>query len=161
MDVHIDAVLHIQKICKHPICQFRCQDLQITDGTDCLSHQKCLVFGEIEGSRCNEVLGLHTGFRKHFVFKPKRLNPILIENVVHDFQTLTAIQRMCLRPKHLKVIQHICLDTFQPWTCDLQIFRFNAKGNILGLHQTVVPLRQLIFQHSLIFLTDFIKIIIL
>ena len=83
MDIHINAVLHIQKICKHPVCQFRCQDLQITDGTDCLSHQKRLVFGEIEGSRCNEVLGLHTGFRKHFVFKPERFNPILIEDVVH------------------------------------------------------------------------------
>ena len=40
MDIHIDTLIHIQKICQHTVGQFRCEDLQVTDASQCLSHHK-------------------------------------------------------------------------------------------------------------------------
>ena len=40
MDIHINTLIHIQKIRQHTVGQFRCEDLQVADASQCLSHHK-------------------------------------------------------------------------------------------------------------------------
>ena len=34
------TLIHIQEIRQHTVCQLRCEDLQVTDASQCLSHHK-------------------------------------------------------------------------------------------------------------------------
>ena len=68
---------------------------------------------------------------------------------------------MGLGPKYLEVIQDICLDSLQSRSGHLEVLCLNAKGNVLCFYQTIISLRQLVLQHSLILLTDVVESILL
>src|SRR5699024_9127606 len=86
---------------------------------------------------------------RHFLLRVKCL--------VHDLQTLPAIQRVSGHAKHFEVIQDVCLDPLQLRLCLPDIFRFHAKGNVLRPHQAVIAFGKLIFQHLCVFHAHMIK----
>ena len=87
----------------------------------------------------------------------KRFLGIHIHSVMEDFETFQTIQWPCRSPQHFKVVKNTCLNTLQPGFCCPQALRFNPKGDILCLHQTIIPFCELHFQHIRIFLPDVIK----
>ena len=93
--------------------------------------------------------------------EPERFNPVLIKDMVQNLQPFYSIEGPCLCSQHLEVVQNVCLDSFQSCSSHFQAFRLNPKCNILGFHQSVISLGQLIFQHCPVLFPDFIEIIIL
>ena len=59
--------------------------------------------------------------------------------------------------QHLEIRQHIRFNAFQAGLCFFQAVRFNAKGDVLGLCQAVVPPGKLAFEHPRIFPPDAVK----
>ena len=80
---------------------------------------------------------------------------------MHHFKTLSAIQRRSRNAHALKVVQQIIFNAFQTGLRIFEAVRFNAKGDVLGFHQTVIALGELRSEHLRIFLTDFIEFITL
>ena len=52
------------------------------------------------------------------------------------------------RAKHLKIIEYVGFDTGKAGFCGCEIVRFNGKGNVLALFQSVVAFFKLIFSIS-------------
>ena len=53
-----DGVSQCEYEAKHPVCQLRCKNLQVTHTPHRSSHHKCLILGKVKGSRCNKIFGL-------------------------------------------------------------------------------------------------------
>ena len=63
--------------------------------------------------------------------------------------------------KHLKIIEYVGFDTGKAGFCGCEIVRFNGKGNVLALFQSVVAFFKLIFQHIRVFAADRVKSVVL
>ena len=84
-----------------------------------------------------------------------------MEHVVHQLQAFLAVQHLCHDAQSAEVVQNIRLNMDQPRLCLLHGFRFNTEGQVLGLGQAVVALRQLRAEHLAVFLTDIVESVVL
>ena len=76
-------------------------------------------------------------------------------------EPLFSVQNICHNAHAFEVVDDVGFDAFQTWFCRPQTVCIDAKGQILGLNQTVVALGKLILQHRCIFLTNGIEIVAL
>ena len=159
MQVDNDAALHIQKICQHTVVQFRCEDLQEGHRPQLPAHGKMLSIFERKTGGRNKVLGGKAGGHKPVPFKPERLLPVHAKYAVHLTQAFPPVQHLRSYSHALEVVENVRFHTLQPGLCRLDTVGVNAKGQVLGFNQPVVPPCQLVLQHSGIFLTDGVKII--
>ena len=157
VEIHHQVLVHIQEFRQHLICQFRSQNLQIACRAVGISHHEILPVTESEARRGNVVLGREAGFDQLVVVERKRIALLRVESLIHNLQALHTVQRVGRNAQHLEVVENIRFDTLQLWSCLPNIFSFNRKGDVLGAHQAVVALCQLIFQHLGILHTHIIK----
>ena len=76
-------------------------------------------------------------------------------------EPLFSVQSICHNAHTFEVVDDVSFDAFQTGLCRPQTVCIDAKGQILGLNQTVVTLGKLILQHRCIFLTNGIEIVAL
>ena len=130
MQVDDQVLIDIQKFCQHLIRKLRCQDLQIRDSPDSISHLERISVLEYKTGRCHIILCIESCPDHGTIIKLEVCHDIRIESLIQYLQTFHAIQRICRNSQDLKVIQYIRLDTFQLWFCLPDIFCFNGKCDI-------------------------------
>ena len=79
---------------------------------------------------------------------------------MHELQPLTPVKRGCRDTQPLEVVQQVDLYALQSGLCRLDVLRFDAKGDELGLGQAIVALGLLVLQHFRIFMPDFVVAVI-
>ena len=82
LNIEIDAVIHIQEICKHPVCKLRCQDLQIRDSPDSISHLERISVSEYKTGRCHIIFGIESCTDHGTIIKLEVCHVIWIESLI-------------------------------------------------------------------------------
>ena len=161
MEIDDDAALHIQEVRQHTVIQFRSQDLNEADGTHLLAHAEVLSGAELKGAGGDKVLGGQPGGGQPVPGEPERLLFVHTENIVHDAQTLMAVQGERRHAQTLEVVEKVGFDTLQTGLCGPEVVCIDAEGQVLGLDQTVIAAGKLILQHFGVLSTDMVKFIAL
>ncbi len=107
MQVDDQVLIDIQKFCQHLIRKLRCQDLQIGDRPDSISHAECISVLEYKTGRCHIIFGIESGTDHGTIIKLEVCHDIRIESLIQYLQTFHAIQRICRNSKDLEVVQDI------------------------------------------------------
>ena len=157
---HDEAGFHGEEVRKAAVVEIRSQDGEEADSCLLLSHAKAALLTEVKAGRRDEVLGGQAGGREPLPVEQERRLGVHVEHVVHELQPLTPVKRKCRNSQLFEIVQDVNLNAFQPWLCRLDVLRFDAKGDELGLGQAVVALGLLILQHFRILVPDFIVAII-
>ena len=76
-------------------------------------------------------------------------------------QTFFTIYRFHHYSQPLKTVPEVIFNTLQTGFGNFDVFCLNAKGEVLGLYQSVVALGKLIVEHFCVFGTDAVKIVCL
>ena len=162
LDVHGDDLtgLHIKEVRKHTVTQVRCRDLEIRHGAVDAAHLESTVGLERKRGRSNEVLYGQTGFNKVLPVKEELVVITHVEHGVHQAKSFLAVQRGCHNTQTAEVVEQVIFDVVQSRLCLFHGACFNAESQILGLCQTVVALRKLLFQDLTVFSTGRIEIIL-
>ena len=84
-----------------------------------------------------------------------------VEHIVHELQPLGTVQGACLHPQSVEVIQQVVLDVVEPGLDLRHAFALHAKGDELGLGQTIIALGKLLAQHLGILRTNIIETVLL
>ena len=159
LDVHGDDLtgLHIKEVRKHTVTQVRCRDLEIRHGAVDTAHLESTVSLKGEGSRCNKVLYGQTGLHKVLPVEEELVVITHVEHGVHQAKSFLAVHRVSDNTQTTEVIEQVIFDVLKSRFCLSHGVRFNAESQELCLCQTVVALRQLLFQHLTILGTDRIE----
>ena len=156
LDVHGHDLtgLHIQKVCKHTVTQVGCRDLKIRHRSIDTAHLESAVGLKSEGSRCNKVLYGQTGLHKVLPVKEELVVVAHVEHGVHQAKSFLAVHRGCDNTQTAEVVKQVVFDVLKSRLCLSHRISFNAESQELSLCQTVVALRQLLFQHLTVLGTD-------
>ena len=159
--MHTDhgAVLKVKKLNQNAILQLGGDDLQKGHCSVLLSHAKGAPFPKLKAAGGNKILGGKSRRREPVPVESKPLISIHVEDAVHEFEPFLSIQGACGNAHALEVQPDVILDALQTVLGKLWVIRFNAEGEILGFHQTVVALAELDFQHLRIFAADAVEVI--
>ena len=130
MQVDDQVLIDIQKFCQHLIRKLRCQDLQIRDSPDSISHLERISVSEYKTGRCHIILCIESCPDHGTIIKLEVCHDIRIESLIQYLQTFHAIQRIGRNSKNFEVVQDIRLNTFQLWLCFPDIICFDGKGDI-------------------------------
>ena len=63
--------------------------------------------------------------------------------IVHEFQPLGTVQRLCLHPQPVEVVEQVVLDVVQTGLDLRHALALHPKGDEFGLGQTIIALGQL------------------
>ena len=80
---------------------------------------------------------------------------------MHEFQPLSTVQGLGLHTQPMKIVEQIILNMVEPGFHLTHTLALNAKGDELGLCQTIVALGKLLAQHLRVFGTNIIETIFL
>ena len=162
LDVHGHdlAGLHIQKISQHPVGKVRSDNLQIGHRTVDAAHLEGTAV--LKGKRCrrNKVLYGQTGFHKILPVKEELIIVTHVEHGVHQTKPFLAVHRGCHHTQTAEVVEQVILDMVQSRFCLTHGLCFDAEGQILGLGQTVIALRKLLFQDLTVLGTGSIEVVL-
>ena len=161
LDVHGDdlAGIHVQKILQKLVADVGCRDAQKAGGAKNAAHLEGAAVFEGKGGGCNGILHRKAAFHKVFPVKVKLGCAVHVEHIVHEFQPLDTVQGLCLHPQSVEVVQQIVLDVVEPGLDLRHAFALHAKGDELGLGQTIIALGKLLAQHLGILRTNIIETI--
>lgn len=161
MEIHNDVALNIQEILQNTVTEFRSQNLQKADGGKLLAHPEIFCPVEQEGAGGNEVLGGQAGSGKPVPGKIKRLKAVHAENVMENFEPVMAVQHFRCNAQSFEVVDNIRFDPLQTGLGNPDVICIDAKGQVLGFHNTVVALGKLVLQHPGLFVTNSVESILL
>jgi len=82
-----------------------------------------------------------------------------VEHIVHEFQPLDTVQRLCLHTQPVEVVQQIVLNVVQTGLDLCHALALHAKGDEFGLGQTIIALGKLLAQHLAVLSTNIIETI--
>ena len=82
MQIDDEVLINIQKFCKHFICKLRCQDLQIRDCSDGISHAECISVLEYKTGRCHIIFGIESSTDHGTIIKLKVCHIVWIESLI-------------------------------------------------------------------------------
>ena len=161
LDVHGNDLgrIHIQKILQKLVADVGCRDAQEADRPEDATHLKGAAVLEGKGGGCNSILHGKAAFYKVLPVKVKLAGTVHVEHIVHEFQPLGTIQGFCLHPQPVEVVEQIVLDVIEPGLDLRHAFALHAKGDELGLGQTIIALGKLLAQHLGILRTNIIETI--
>ena len=161
LNVHGDneGAFHVEEVRQHTVIQLRREDLQERYAAELFPHAKAAPVAELKGAGCDKVLDRQPGGCQPVPRELERHFLIHMEHPVHHAQTLHAVQQICRHAQTLEVIENVRFNAFQTGLCGAKRFCFYAKGEILGLNQTVIAARKLTLQHLRVFGADAVKIV--
>lgn len=128
LDVHGNhkTGFHIEKICQHPVIEFRSQNLQEADRPHFSSHTETVSGFELKGTWGNEILDRQSGGSQPVPGEVERLRLVHMEDIVYQAQTLLSVQRFCRNPQPLEVVENIRFNALQPGLCGFQSIRLDT-----------------------------------
>ena len=153
------VAVYVQKLRQQLVRQFRGQNLQIRNRTDTPAHSEVTSRFEVEGGRCDEIFGAHTGFQQTVVAEPEGFPSVHMESIVHDFQTVITGKTFGPDAHDLEIGHDVRFHTLQTLLCIRIIGSSNAECEIFYLHQAIVALCQLVLQHFGVLAADVIEVI--
>ena len=161
LNVHGDdlAGFHLQEILQHLVAEVGGRDLQVGHGAVQPAHLEDPARREGKAGRRNEILHRHSALYQPF---PVKIKPVVVtaahvEHGVHQVQALLAGQTLRTDAQPAEVVEKVNLHVLKPWLGLLHGISLNAEGEIFGLGQAVVALRQLTPQHGAELLTDLVE----
>ena len=80
---------------------------------------------------------------------------------MQHFKPLLPVQYPRRRADHLKMVEGVRFDTGKPRPRRFNVFRFNGKGEKLGLDKPVVAALKLRPKHFGVFCSDTVEVVIL
>ena len=137
------------------------RDAQKTGGAKDAAHLERPGIFEGKGGGCNGILHRKAAFHKVFPVKVKFGCAVHVEHIVHEFQPLDTVQGLCLHTQPMEVVQQIVLDVVQTGLDLCHAFALHAKGDELGLSQTIIALGKLLAQHLGILGANIVKAVLL
>ena len=162
-DIKIDrnVAVHLKKVGKHTVIEFRREDLQEAHRTDGSAHLEALAFTEVKGSGRDEVLRAESCPGNHIKGKAERLIGVHVEHIMKHFQPLVAGQRLRPHAERFEVVENVGLNAFELRLCRAEGVCLNAEGDVLLLDQSVVALGELALQHTGILGADVVEGVLL
>ena len=160
MQIDDYPVFKVENVRKHTVIQLRRKDFKERYRTELTPHAKRPAVAKTERGRGDKVL----------CRKPRRYKPIpreaerlalRVENPMQHVQAFLSVHGAGCYAKHLKIIEYVGFDTGKAGFCGCEIVRFNGKGNVLALFQSVVAFFKLIFQHIRVLFADRVKSVVL
>ena len=163
LDVHGDdlAGIHVQKVLQKLVADVGCRDAQKAGGAEDTAHLEGAAVLERKGGGRNGILHGKSAFHKVFPVKVELAGTVHVEHIVHELQPLGTVQGLCLYPQPVKVIQQVVLDVVEPGLDLRHAFALHAKGDELGLGQTIIALGKLLAQHLTVLGTHIVKAVLL
>ena len=151
--------IHVQKILQKLVADVGCRDAQKAGGAKDAAHLEGAAILECKGGGCNSILHGQPAFHEVLPVKVELGCAVHVEHIVHEFQPLDTVQRLCLHPQPVEVVQQIVLNVVEPGLDLRHAFALHAKGDELGLGQTIIALGKLLAQHLGILRTNIIETI--
>ena len=160
MQIDDYPVFKVENVRKHTVIQLRRKDFKERYRTEFSPHAERAPVAKTERGRSDKVL----------CRKPRRYKPVpreaerlalRVENPMQYVQAFLSVHGAGCYAKHLKIIEYVGFDTGKAGFCGRKIVRFNGKGNVLALFQSVVAFFKLIFQHIRVLPADRVKSVVL
>ena len=163
LDVHGDdlAGIHVQKVLQKLVADVGSRDAQKAGGAKDTAHLKRPGVLEGKGGGRNGILHGKAAFHKVLPVKVKLAGTVHIEHIVHEFEPFHTVQRLCLHPQPVKVVEQIVLDVVKPGLDLCHAFALHTKGDEFGLSQTIIALGKLLAQHLAVLSTNIIETVLL
>ena len=163
LNVHGDnlAGIHIQKIFQKLVADVGGRDAQKTGGTVDSAHLERPGIFEGESSRCNGIFHRKAAFHEIIPFKTELRFTVHVEHIVHELEPFRTIQRLGLNTQTVEVVEQIVLHMVEPCFHLTHTLALHAKGDELGLSQTIIALGKLLAQHQRILSPHIIETVFL
>ena len=161
LDVHGNnlAGLHIQKVCQHPVAEIGCRNGKKGHGAVQTAHLKRAVIFKDKSSWRNKVLDGKTGFHQPFPVEKELIVVPHVEHGMHEPQTFLSVQCIGNDSQPAEIVEQIILNMSKPRLCLTHGLCFDTESQIFCFRQTIIPLRELLFQHLAVFCPHGIKVI--
>jgi len=153
------AGVHIQKILQKLVADVGCRDAQKAGGAKNAAHLEGAAVFEGKGGGRNGILHRKAAFHEVLPVKVELGCAVHVEHIVHEFQPLDTVQRLCLHTQPVEVVQQIVLDVVQTGLDLRHAFALHTKGDEFGLGQTIIALGKLLAQHLAVLSTNIIETI--
>ena len=108
------AGIHVQKILQKLVADVGCRDAQKAGGAKNAAHLEGAAVFEGKGGGRNGILHRKAAFHEVLPVKVELGCAVHVEHIVHEFQPLDTVQRLCLHTQPVEVVQQIVLDVLQP-----------------------------------------------
>ena len=155
------AGIHVQKILQKLVTDVGCRNAQKAGGAVDAAHLERPGVFEGKGGGRNGILYRKTAFHKVFPVKMKLGCAVHVKHIVHEFQPLDTVQRLCLHPQPVEVVEQIVLNVVQTGLDLRHALALYAKGDEFGLGQTIIALGKLLAQHLGILRTNIVETVLL